>query len=152
MGLGAAAPSLVSVSMNDPVTVIRHLYQAFAAGDVPTVLATLSADVQWTEAEGGPYGGTWVGPQAVLDNVFMKLASEWQDYSADAQEFICDGDTVVVLGEYSATYKLTRKPFRAPFAHVWQVLEGRVVRFRQFTDTHLQQLPMQSNLRLRQRF
>src|ERR1044072_3362043 len=35
------------------------VYEAFAAGDIFTVLGTLSPDIAWTEAEGFPYGGTY---------------------------------------------------------------------------------------------
>ena len=86
----------------------------------------------------------------MLDNVFVKLEREWQDYTARAEEFLDVGDTVVVLGEYSGTYKTTRKPFKAPFAHVWRLKNDKVARFQAYTDTHLQRLPMMSNLRLRQ--
>ena len=34
---------------------IKAVYDAFAKGDIPSVLATLSADIEWTEAEGFPY-------------------------------------------------------------------------------------------------
>ncbi len=56
--------------------VIRALYDAFANGDVPSVLGVLASNVSWTEAEGFPYGGTYIGPDAVLKNVFMKLARD----------------------------------------------------------------------------
>ena len=135
--------------MSTSVATIRSLYDAFARGDVPAVIAALDAEVEWIEAEGGPYGGRFVGPQAVLDNVFTKLGNEWKDYTASADEFIADGETVVVLGEYSGTYKVTRKPFKAPFAHVWRLKDNKVARFQQYTDTHMQRLPMMSNLRQR---
>ncbi|MBD8524284.1 nuclear transport factor 2 family protein [Pseudomarimonas arenosa] len=138
--------------MNPPDVTIRQLYDAFAQADIAAVLAALDPAVEWTEAEGGPYGGTFIGPQAVLDNVFAKLDSEWQGFTAAPAEFISQEQTVVVLGEYSGTYKRTRKPFKAPFAHVWRLQEGKVIGFRQYTDTHLHLLPMQSNLRLRERF
>ena len=41
--------------------IIRGLYDAFAKGDIPAVLATLASDISWTEAEGGPYGGVSIG-------------------------------------------------------------------------------------------
>jgi ketosteroid isomerase-like protein len=37
---------------------IKSVYDAFAKGDISTVLGALSADIEWTEAEGFPYGGT----------------------------------------------------------------------------------------------
>ena len=37
------------------VETVRGLYAAFAAGDIPAVLAALDANVDWREAEGFPY-------------------------------------------------------------------------------------------------
>jgi len=129
--------------MTDNLDVVRGVYGAFAAGDIPSVLAVLSPAVEWTEAEGGPYGGVSVGPQQVLENVFMKLGGEWDGYSAVPREFIAEGSTVVVLGEYAGTYKATGKSFRAPFAHVWKLKDGKAVSFHQYTDTALHQRPLQ---------
>ena len=125
--------------------VIRSLYQAFANGDVPSVLGALASNVTWTDAEGFPYGGTYVGPDAVLSNVFMKLGTEWEGYSAVPHEFIAEGDTVVSVGEYSGTYKATGKSFSAPFAHVWNFQNGKVIRFRQFTDTAIVQKALRAD-------
>lgn len=116
---------------------IKQVYQAFAKGDMPTVLGALSPEIDWTEAEGFPYAGTYHGPRAVLEGVFMRLGSEWNGYAAIPDEFIDGGDTVVVLGKYSGTYKKTGKSFQANFAHVWKMQDGKAIRFIQYVDTLL---------------
>ena len=116
---------------------IKQVYQAFAEGDVPTVLGALSPEIDWTEAEGFPYAGTYHGPRAVLEGVFMRLGSEWNGFAAIPDEFIDGGDTVVVLGKYSGTYKKTGKSFQANFAHVWKLQDGKAIRFIQYVDTLL---------------
>jgi ketosteroid isomerase-like protein len=116
---------------------IKQVYQAFAKGDVPTVLGALSPEIDWTEAEGFPYAGTYHGPRAVLEGVFMRLGSEWNGFAAIADEFIDGGDTIVVLGKYSGTYKKTGKSFQANFAHVWKMQDGKAIRFIQHVDTLL---------------
>jgi ketosteroid isomerase-like protein len=121
--------------MADNLETVRNIYQAFGRGDVPSVLAALAPDVSWTEAEGFPYRGTYVGPDAVLKNVFMRLGTEWEGFSVVPHEFVAQGDTVVCLGQYSGKYNATGKSFSAPYAHVWNLRNGKVVRFRQFTDT-----------------
>ena len=129
--------------MNENTEIVRSVYAAFARGDIASVLAILAPDVRWTEAEGGPYGGLSVGPEAVLQNVFMKLGGEWDGYAAVPGEFVAEGDTVVALGEYSGSYKATGKSFRAPFAHVWKFRDGKAVSFQQHTDTAVHQRPLQ---------
>lgn len=116
---------------------IKSLYEAFAKGDVPTVIAFLDPHISWTEAEGFPYGGTYNGPNAVLEGVFMRLGTEWDGFSVVPDEFIDAGDTIVVLGTYSGTYKATGKSFKADFAHVWKIGAGKAIRFVQYVDTLL---------------
>lgn len=130
--------------MSNNLDVVRGVYQAFAVGDIPSVLAALSPNVHWTEAEGGPYGGVSVGPNAVLENVFMKIGAEWDGFAAIPSEFVADGSTVVALGEYSGTYKSTGKSFKAPFAHVWKFDAGKATSFHQYADTAVHLGPLQA--------
>ena len=116
---------------------VQKVYEAFAKGDIPSVLGFLTRDVEWIEAEGFPYGGTYNGPKAVLEGVFLRLGSEWNGFAAVPDEFIDGGDTVVALGKYSGTYKATGKSFQANFAHVWKIQDGKATRFVQYVDTLL---------------
>lgn len=70
---------------------------------MPSVLGAFAADVQWTEAEGGPHGGVYNGPAAVLEGVFMKLGMEWDAFTAVPQKFVGNAEMVVSLGNYSGT-------------------------------------------------
>jgi ketosteroid isomerase-like protein len=121
--------------MNGNAELIKGLYQSFANGDVPAVLERFSPDIEWHEAESLPYGGVYNGPQEVVDNVFMKLATEWDDFKAIPNEYIDGGERIVALGEYSGTFKTSAKNMRAPFAHVWTFNDGIITKFVQFTDT-----------------
>ena len=116
---------------------VKAVYEAFAAGDIFTVLGTLRPDIAWTEAEGFPYGGTYNSPKAVLEGVFMRLGSEWEGFAAVPDEFIDGGDTVVVLGKYSGKYKATGKSMHVNFAHVWKMQYGKAAQFIQYVDTLL---------------
>lgn len=116
--------------------VIQGFYDALARGDVPAVLDRLAADVQWTEAERFPYySGTWVGPQAVLDNLLKPLAADWIEFSARPEEFIVDGERVVALGAYAGTHRRSGRSMNSPFAHVWSVRSGKIASFAMYTDT-----------------
>ncbi len=123
---------------------VQSAYAAFARGDVGTVLGFLDPAIEWTEAEGFPYGGTYLGPQAVLEGVFMRLATEWDGFGAAPEEYVVGDDAVVALGKYSGTYRATGKAFVATFAHVWKLREGRAVRFVQYVDTQLVQRAMEA--------
>jgi len=119
------------------VDLVRAIYDAFAAGDVAGVVALMSPDIVWNEAENFPYadGNPYCGPDAILAGVFARLGSEWEGFAALPEEFLDAGDTVVVLGRYRGTCKATGLAMDAQLAHVWRVAGGKAVRFQQYTDT-----------------
>jgi uncharacterized protein len=119
------------------VTVIREIYAAFAHGDGPSALSHMDRAIVWNEAENFPYAdrNPYVGPMAVAEGVFFRLATEWDNFQAIADEFLDAGDTIISLGHYRATHKQTGIAVNAQFAHVWRVRDGKVIAFQQYTDT-----------------
>ena len=85
--------------------IVEDAYASFAAGDVPAALAAMDEDIQWTESEGFVLAGTYVGPQAVLEGVFMRLGEIGDDFAVMPEHFVGDGDTVVALGRYVWKHK-----------------------------------------------
>jgi uncharacterized protein len=116
---------------------VKGLYDAFAQGDVPTVLGAFDPQIIWREAEGFLYadGNPYVGPQAVAEGVFQRIVSDVENFALLPDRFVECGDTVLVEGRYHGEMKATGTPIDAQFAHVWQVRDGRIVRFQQYTDT-----------------
>lgn len=123
--------------MSENVDFVRSLYDAYARGDVATVLDALTADAESYEAENFIYdiGGPFVGPDAVMEGVFSRVGQEWDDFSAEPDEILDAGDTVVSLGRYRGTYKETGKAVDAQYVHVFRINDGKIVKFNQFTDT-----------------
>jgi uncharacterized protein len=122
--------------MSTPAAIVRSFYDALGRGDVAAVVSLLDAEVEWTEAERFPYySGTWRGPQAIVDNLLVPLATDWAGFSANVDELIAEGNRVVALGTYSGKFKKSGRSFSAPFAHVWSVRSGKLARFDMHTDT-----------------
>ena len=121
-----------------PTDCARRFYNAVARGDVPSVLDSLHPQLRWTEADGFPYfSGTWTSPQEVVEKLLVPLMRDWDGFAAAPQEFLAQDDVVVTFGVYSGTNKATGRAMRAPFAHRWEVRDGRLARFDMFTDTLL---------------
>ena len=119
---------------HENITLVRGLYEAFGRGDVPTVLAGFADDIVWNEAEGMPYAGEYHGPQAVAENVFAPIPSDFDDFDVTPEEILADGDRVVVLLSYKGTAKESGKKLSMPAAHVWTVRSGKVTSFRLLGD------------------
>ncbi len=121
--------------MRTPFQIVADHYAASDRGDLPGMLAELADDVQWIEMDGFPCAGTHVGPQAVTEKVFKALARDWPDFRFRLERLLDAGASVVALGEYSGSFRATGKAMRVRVAHVWDVADGKVRRFEQFTDT-----------------
>ena len=119
----------------DTTTIVRTVYDAFGRGDIPAVIELLDPDVLWVETDGGPYGGIYRGPQAVLEGVFARIGEEWDGFVVDVERMLSEGDTVVGICTYRGTYRATGRPMVARVVHVWEMRDGRAARFEQFVDT-----------------
>ena len=119
------------------VALVRSVYEAFGKGDIPAVLGCMASDMEWNEAENFPYadGNPYVGADAIVAGVFMRLGGEWDGFTVVPDEFLDAGDTVVMLGRYKGICKATGKPLDAQTCHVWRVKDGKAVHFQQYTDT-----------------
>jgi ketosteroid isomerase-like protein len=124
--------------MMSNVQFARDIYAAFGRGDIPAVLAAFHPEIQWREAEGHPYqpdGSAWVGPQAVLDRLFMRIGSEWDGFTVNVGTLHDAGQDVVMEGRYTGTYKASGKTLDAQVCHVLGFRDGKLVRFQQYVDT-----------------
>lgn len=118
--------------------VIKGIYAAFASGDIPAVLGVLSPAIVWNEAENNlplAQGNPYVGPQAVLEGVFMRLGEEFDGFAVVPERYIAEGDLVVMTGRYSATAKATGLPVNPQVVHVWTLEDGKAATFQQHADT-----------------
>jgi ketosteroid isomerase-like protein len=121
--------------MSANLDLIRPTYEGPPTQTQRALRAALAPDVEWTEAAGFPYAGTYVGPDAVFDGVFRRLAEEWIGYRADVHTYLADGAHVAAFGAYSGTYRATGKAMTASFAHLYEIRDGRIVRMTQVVDS-----------------
>ena len=117
---------------------VRGAYEAFARGDIPAVLDVIDPHVEWVESEakGIPTRGTHIGPGSVAANVFGAIPANFDAFELVPEDFFRDGQTVIVRGVLNATAKTGRK-MNAPFAHIFTVVDGKIVRMTNHHDTAL---------------
>jgi len=119
------------------VDVVRCLYAAFVRGDAQAIMAQLHDELDWNEADNfmlsdrNPYRT----PAEVAEGVFQRLATHLRDYEATPTEIFDAGDVVVAIGRSKGVVVATGKAFDAQYAHIWRVLDGKIVGFRQILDT-----------------
>lgn len=119
------------------VAVVKGIYHAFATGDVPAVVAAMSPDIEWNEAENFHYadGNPYRGPDAILGGVFARIGADWEGFSVEPEQFLDAGDTVIMTGRYTGSHNATGQAMNPQVAHFWTLADGKVVRFQQLVDT-----------------
>ncbi|HEX7363317.1 MAG TPA: nuclear transport factor 2 family protein [Bryobacteraceae bacterium] len=124
------------MSAQDNTRLIQESYAAFGRGDIPAVMEYLTDDIEWYGAgpKELPLAGTWRGRNEVRE--FFRDLNETQEIlTFEPQEFIAEGDTVVVLLRYRARVKATGRTVETDLVHFFTVRGGKVSRLRQFYDT-----------------
>ena len=119
------------------ITLVQSLYAAFGRGDVATIIAGASPDIDW-EAVGRQSDFPALGPRKGAEQVreFFKIVSDNEDFSDfSPREFYAADDKVFVLGSYKLKLKKTGKPVASEWVHVFTLKDGKVIRFREHTDT-----------------
>jgi ketosteroid isomerase-like protein len=114
---------------------VKSVYAAFAVGEIEKILGMMHPAIQWTETAGSKYGGVFNSPQAVLQNVFAKIAEDFETFEIDVDRLIDGGDVVVMQGHYIGKGKATGHDLRVAVAHVLEVKDGTLVRFDQYVDS-----------------
>lgn len=116
-----------------PIDTIRAFYAALSAGDAPAALALMADDIEWTTM--WHYKVDGLGPHKVAQGLLMPLMAEWSSFALTPSDYLADGDSVVSLGRFTGRHGTSGKSVDAAYAHVWDLSDGRIKRFRQYIDT-----------------
>jgi ketosteroid isomerase-like protein len=102
-------------------------YEAFASGDIPTVLELFAETITWHVPGRSPLSGDYTGHPGVLD--FFDRCQRFSEGTLQVvpQQILASGDRVVVLCTVSA--HRAGRDFSSPEVHVWRFVDGLAVEF-----------------------
>ncbi len=116
---------------------VQELYDSFAEGDFEAIRDIMRPDVELHEPRGLVGGETHHGFDEIVENVFSRLGTEWEDVSVVPEQYLADGETVVVLLTWSGTSSKTGKSVEFPNAHVFDFEDMKIAQWRSYADTAL---------------
>ena len=125
-----------ALSIEEATNLARQTYDAFFRGDIDGLLELYTEDMDWEVL--GPSSLPTAGPHIGKEQVrafFGKVNDLLVSENFDVQQYVVQGDTVVALGEYTWTSKVTGRVFDAQFVHVITIRDGKICKFREYTDT-----------------
>jgi ketosteroid isomerase-like protein len=115
---------------------VQQFYQSQKTGDMESLLKSLAREMEWVlpEMENVPFAGKWQGREGV--GQFFKKVSEVEDVvEFEPEEYIAQGNKVVVLGRFTMRIKATGRNISSAWAHVWTLENGQITRFYEYVDT-----------------
>jgi ketosteroid isomerase-like protein len=122
---------------NANIKLIQDIYAAFGRGDVAGIVSRLDPNVDWCSVgrqSDHPTFGQRNGAAAVTE--FFGTVAACEDVTEfSPQEFHAAEDKVFVLGHYSMKIRKTGKTVAADWIHIFTVKDGKVVKWREHTDT-----------------
>lgn len=119
--------------------IVSNHYKASAEGNIEKMFENVSPKIVWKEMDGFPCAGVYHSQSEIVENVFKVLGRDWTNYRFELEQLIDGGEYIVGIGNYRGKNKKTQKELNVRVSHLWQIKEGKIVRFEQFTDTLLVQ-------------
>ena len=119
-----------------PREVTEEVFTAFGEGDVNRIMRSLHemVRIEFYGPEVIPYAGYYDG-KSECRSFFKTVLTSVDIHQFDPEEFICEGDKVVVTGHLNLTARSTGRTIDSDFVHVITVADEKWLLFRDFMNT-----------------
>ena len=121
----------------DTIAILKAIFDDFRSGNIPALLGHLTDDVDWNVPGEGtiiPFGGHVQGKAAVA--LFFQKVGATADFTKfDQYEYFAAGDTVVVLGEWTAVVRANGAATTDVYAMAFWFRGDKVAKYQQYSDT-----------------
>lgn len=122
---------------NSAKLVVEKMFVAFGNGDVEKFLETVSNDTVWI------YHGTQIIPKgtyAGTENArkfITNILTHTEMINFEPQQYICEGDKVVVLGQEHQRVKRSGKELKQKWVQVYTVENDLITRMEEFATSEV---------------
>jgi uncharacterized protein len=118
------------------VRTVEAIYAAFGRGDLGAVLTTLAEEVTWRHPRPDdiPWGGERHGRDAVAE-FFIATNRYLEVEEFTPEQFVARDDQVIVFGHERMRTRAGGRVYGTDWVHVFTMRDGKIVGFREYTDT-----------------
>jgi ketosteroid isomerase-like protein len=110
---------------------VRSGYEAFAAGDIPAVLAIFADDINWTIPGSSPVSGVYTGHDEVLGFFGQLMERSNGTFNLEIHDVLDNGaDKVALL--VTETAQRDDASLEDLGVHLWTVQDAKATTFRAF--------------------
>lgn len=125
------------MSGEDNIKTIQRVYEAFGAGDVPTIIEALHEDVDWAAdaaSTTAPWYGVKHGPAEVL-TFFQRVGEAVEVLEFNPVAFAANDTDVLTVVQYRSRIRATGVESAMNLHHYFRFRDGKVVYYRGSEDT-----------------
>ena len=117
--------------------VVLDFYAAGARGDMDACFALLADDVTWTNIGSTKFSGTYVGKQAIAEDLLGPLFGQLKaGISSQIEQITAEGD--IVVAQTSGTAEtLDGTPYNNTYCQVIRIRDGQIAAVKEYMDTAL---------------
>ncbi len=110
----------------NPIDVVKASYEAMLGrGDLDGFLSFFAEDGVLLEADSLPYGGRFVGHEAIR-GALLKVIDTYSEFSFKPDVFATSGEWVIAYGDFAVTVRSTGKQVSFPLAEATQVVGDKI--------------------------
>ena len=116
--------------------VVQQAFEAFGRRDIPAFLKLVADEVDWKQVcpASWPHSGLRRNPAEVGE--YFAAVGRADDLTVfEPLEFIEAGENVTTLGYLEGSVRDTKQRFESEWVHVCTVRNGKITRWRGFSDT-----------------
>lgn len=120
---------------NSAKTVVEKMFTAFDNGDVEKFVDTVSEDTVWI------YHGTQIIPKGVFEkkegvrSFFSNILDKTEIISFEPQQYIVEGNMVVVLGQEHQKVKRSGRELKQKWVQIYTVENDLITRMEEFATS-----------------
>jgi uncharacterized protein len=121
------------------IKTIQIVYEAFSRGDVETIVAQVTDDVDWASEAAGrdvPWHGPHSGQSGVVD-FFTAFGSAMEVEAFDPITYAGTESEVLTVVRFTATSRATGKTMTQHLHHYFRFRDGKIDYYRGSEDTAL---------------
>ena len=116
-------------------TVVEKMFSAFDSGDIEKLVETVSDDTIWI------YHGTQIIPKGSFEkkegvrSFFSNIIDRTEIINFDTQQFIVEGNIVVVLGQEHQKVKKSGRELKQKWVQIYTVENDLITRMEEFATS-----------------
>ena len=116
-----------------PSDTVKRMFAAFGARDLDALMETVHPESRWTYVGANPHvsRAEFTGRPQVR-RFFERILERLEITAFNTDQFVVQGDTVVIFGSESGTVRATQQPFRNEWSQRYVVKDGLIVEMAEY--------------------